>query len=310
MGRHLVVGLGPVEPSLVTAWLGPDTDFEPEPDESALARAEGAIVRAAFDVDAALLDRLPALRVIARTGVGVERVDLAAATARGIPVAITPGANARAVAEGTIALVAALVKRLPRTHRFVADGEWAAGAVPPTPGDFHGSRYTVVGYGRIGRLVAGFAQALGFQVHVHDPFAQAEHYPNVTLEQAVTDGEVLSLHAPGGQGALIDRDLLLRARPGLILVNAARGGLVGLDDLHEALDRGVLGGVGLDVFEKEPAHHHPLFSRTEVLLSPHITGLSAAASAATFQQAAQAVADALAGRPIQAIANTDVLRTA
>lgn len=291
----LVVGLGPVDPALVTPYLGTGVRFESHPTAADLAAAEGAIVRAAFDVDRALLDRMPHLRVIARTGVGVERVDLAAAAERQIPVAITPGSNARAVAEGAFAFLLALVKRVPESHAHVVGGRWGTDPVP-VPGDLNGKTLAVVGFGRIGRIIAGFGAAFGMGVIVHDPFVQAEEFENVTLSEAVQRAHAITLHLPGGDGELLDRTLLETARPGLVLVNCARAELVSTDTLEWALGVGILGGVGLDVFTDEPIRNHPLAHDPRVLLSPHTSGLSEAAMAATFKMAAEAVANALQGR--------------
>ena len=291
----LVVGLGPVDPALVVPHLGPELRFEPHPSAADLAAAEGAIVRAAVDVDRALLGRMPALRIIARTGVGVERVDLEAAAERGIPVAVTPGSNARAVAEGAFALLLALVKRVPASHAYVAGGRWGLDPVP-VPGDLDGKTLAVVGYGRIGRIVATLGTAFGMSVIVHDPFVVAEELENVTLAEALRRADAITLHLPGGDGALLDRALLGAARPGLVLVNCARADLVTTDTLEWALGAGILGGIGLDVFSEEPTRSHPLAHDPRVLLSPHTSGLSEAAMAATFKMAAEAVANALQGR--------------
>lgn len=291
----VVVGLGPVDPALVRPFLPADTEFVPDPRERDLAAASGAIVRAAYDVDRALLERMPNLKVVARTGVGVERVDVAAATERGIAVAITPGSNSRAVAEGAFAMLASLIKRVGVSHDFVAQDRWGSAPVP-TPGDLSGATLAVCGFGRIGRIVAGFAEAFGMRVIVHDPYVRAESFDNVTLEEAVAQADALTLHLPGGGDELLPLDLLRAARPGLVLINCARADLVRTETLVAALDAGVLGGVGLDVFAAEPATGHPLAGRPEVLLSPHSAGLSEQAMRDTFRMAAQAVSESLAGR--------------
>ncbi len=294
-GSPVVVGLGPVDPALVRPYLPADTIFVPDPAGGDLALAEGAIVRAAYDVDRALLDRMPRLRIIARTGVGVERVDVDAARERGIAVAVTPGSNSRAVAEGAFAMIASLVKRVGESNAFVACGRWGIDPAP-VPGDLFGLTLAVLGYGRIGRIIAGFGEAFGMRVIVHDPFVQADGFENVSLEDAVRRADALTLHLPGGGGELLPLELLREAKPGLVLVNCARADLVSAATLEQALVSGILGGVGLDVFESEPASSHPLAGMPGVLLSPHTSGLSAGAMAATFRMAAEAVTDVLAGR--------------
>ncbi|WP_082305252.1 2-hydroxyacid dehydrogenase [Leucobacter japonicus] len=293
--RPVVVALGPVAPEHVVPYLPDDAIFVPDPSAGDLAVAEGAIVRAAYRLDRAALDRMPKLRVIARTGVGVDHVDVAAAHERGIPVAITPGSNSRAVAEGAFAMIASLVKGLGESHRYVSANEWGCEPVPPA-GDLHGLTLAILGYGRIGRIIAGFGRAFGMEIVVHDPFVTAEDAENVSLEEAVRRADALTLHLPGGGGELLPPAILRTAKPGLVLVNCARADLVSTETLVEALEAGVLGGVGLDVFSDEPVRDHPLAGRTDVLLSPHTSGFSAAALRATVRMAAEAVGETLAGR--------------
>ncbi|RGE20714.1 D-isomer specific 2-hydroxyacid dehydrogenase family protein [Leucobacter sp. wl10] len=291
----VVVGLGPVDPALVVPYLPDDALFVADPSAADLAVAEGAIVRAAFDVDRGLLARMPRLRVAARTGVGVDRVDVAAAAERGVAVAVTPGSNSRAVAEGAFAMVCSLVKRVGESHAFVASGRWGGEPVP-VPGDLFGKTLAVLGFGRIGRVIAGFGEAFGMRVIVHDPFVRAEAYENVSLEEAVRRADAVTLHLPGGGGELLPIELLRTARSGLVLVNCARADLVRTETLRAALDEGALGGIGLDVFETEPVRDHPLAGHPRALLSPHTTGLSEGATATTFRMAAEAVSEVLAGR--------------
>jgi D-3-phosphoglycerate dehydrogenase len=231
---------------------------------------------------------------VARTGVGVDRVDVAAAAERGIAVAVTPGSNSRAVAEGAFAMVCSLVKRLGESNAFVASGNWGSGSAP-VPGDLFGKTLAVLGFGRIGRIIAGFGAAFGMRVIVHDPFVRSEEYENASLEEAVRLADAITLHLPGGGGELLPIELLRTARPGLVLVNCARADLVSAATLRAGLDEGLLAGVGLDVFEVEPARDHPLAGDQRVLLSPHTTGLSEGAMAATFRMAAEAVTATLAG---------------
>lgn len=293
--RRVVVALGPVDAADVTPYLPANAHFVPDPTAADLAIAEAAIVRAAFDLDRAMLERMPRLRVIARTGVGVERVDVDAANERGIPVAITPGSNSRAVAEGAFTMLASLMKNLGESHRYVSAGEWGSEPVPEA-GDLYGRTLAILGYGRIGKIVAGYGRAFGMEVVVHDPYVTADDAENVDLEEAVRRADALTLHLPGGGGELLPLDILRNAKRGLVVVNCARADLVSTATLREALDTGILGGVGLDVFEHEPVQHHPLAGRTDVLLSPHTSGFSQAARRETLRMAAEAVHEVLSGR--------------
>ncbi|SJM64018.1 NAD(P)-dependent oxidoreductase [Gulosibacter sp. 10] len=302
MSGFTVVGLGPVDGSVVGPLLPEGARFAAEPDAADLAAADAAIVRAAYAVGAAELERMPNVRVLARTGVGVERIDLDAATARGVAVAITPGSGARAVAEGAFTMAAALVKRTLVSHEFVRSGRWARER-PPVPGDLAGATMAVIGFGRIGRLIAALADAFGMRVLVHDPFVRAEEYENRSLDEALCEADAVSLHIPGGQGTIVDAGRIARMRPGAVIVNCARAELVDLDAAADALEAGRLGGLGLDVFAVEPPEHHRVFDLENVLLSPHTTGLSAGATVLTLEMAAAAVSAVLRGEAPAAVAN-------
>ena len=309
--RPVVVALGPVDPAVVTGVLGDEIAFVADPSEQEIANAVGAIVRADAVIDAAFLARAPRLRVIARTGVGVDHVDLPAATARGIPVVITPGSGTRAVAEGVFAMALHLVKRLGPATDLVRHGRWAdRGQV--SMGDLDGATIGIIGYGRIGRRVGELATAFGMQVLAYDPFSAppAEVASSNVLELA-SASDVVTLHVPLTKETdhLVDEAFLDRVRPGTILINCSRGGLVDLDAALAALDFGRLGGVGLDVFENEPPEHHLLFDHHDVVLTPHLMGMTRCAAAATFVDAARGVVDVLAGRRSAAVANPEWVDT-
>jgi D-3-phosphoglycerate dehydrogenase len=305
--RPLVVGLGTVDPDLVTDVLGPELEFVARPGDAELARAVGAIVRADVDVDRAFLDRAPSMRVLARTGVGVDRVDVVAATERGIAVVITPGSGTRAVAEGVLAHALHLVKRLAATTALVREGRWHERGQPRfVPGDLDGATIGIVGYGRIGRRVGELAGAFGMRVLAYDPVTAPPPGQRCDdLNELVAASDVVSLHVPLTEQTqhLADAGLISRMRPGAILINCGRGGLLDLDAAHAALRSGHLGGIGLDVFDPEPAVSHPLFDEPNVVLTPHMMGLSRRGTALTFADAAQGVVDVLAGRDPAAVAD-------
>ncbi|GAB3053106.1 hypothetical protein GCM10027053_11720 [Intrasporangium mesophilum] len=301
----VVVGLGPVDPDQVNPILDGHCRFVPEPTEADLAQAQGAIVRADALVDGALLGLTPRLRVVARTGVGVERVDLDAATARGIAVVITPGAGATAVAEGAIGMALHLVKRFGRLTSLVRSGQWAArGTI--SVGDLAGSVLGVVGFGRIGQRAAALGSALGMSVLAYDPLSEPPADVRCAdLEDLVSRSDVITLHLPllHSTRHLVGAELLRHVKPGAVLINCGRGGLTDLDAVHAALLDGRLSGVGLDVFDPEPPDHHPLFDHPDVVLTPHVMGMSRQASATTFLDAAQGVLDVLTGVGPAAVAN-------
>jgi phosphoglycerate dehydrogenase-like enzyme len=313
MTRSVVVGLGKVERDLVTGVLGDGVDFVAEPTEADLAAAEGAIVRADAVVDAAFLDRTPRMRVLARTGVGTDLVDVATATARGIAVVVTPGSGTRAVAEGVIAHALALTKRLGHYTQLIREGRWAERTVDGPPGDLDGATIGIVGYGRIGRRVGELAAVLGMRVLAYDPYATPPaDVACDDLDALVGASDVLTLHVPltSENHHMVDAAFLAKMKRGAILVNCGRGGLLDPDAALDALQAGQLSGVGLDVFEVEPPQHHPIFDHPSISLTPHLMGMTRRAAAATFVDAAQGVADVLAGGKPSAVANPDWVHAA
>jgi phosphoglycerate dehydrogenase-like enzyme len=214
--RPVVVALGAVDPTLATEVLGDRIQFVAQPGPEDLANAEGAIVRADAVVDGALLARAPRLRVLARTGVGVDLVDLEEASARGIAVVITPGAGTRAVAEGVLAHALHLVKRLAPLTRLVREGRWAERAGVAV-GDLDGATIGIIGYGRIGRRVGELAAAFGMRVLAHDPISPPPaDVDRPDLGELAEASDVLTLHAPltAATYHLVDARLLGRVRPG------------------------------------------------------------------------------------------------
>jgi D-3-phosphoglycerate dehydrogenase / 2-oxoglutarate reductase len=298
------VALGPIEPDLVEPFLAPNQRLVLNPGDEDLAVADAAIVRAAFTVDAAMLDRMPALKVLARTGVGTDLVDVAEAARRGIPVVITPGSNTTSVAEGVFAHLLATVKRLPTLTTLVREGRWnERGAV--TVGDLDGATLGIIGFGRIGNRVARIAAAFDLNVLAYDPYADipAEIRCN-SVDELLAASDFVTLHAPltRENHYLINADRLALMRPGSVLVNCSRGGLIDLDAAHDALRSGRLAGFGLDVYDPEPPEHHPVFDHPNTVLTPHLMGFTQRAMALTIQAAVQGAAAVLRGEQPQAVA--------
>ena len=301
----VVVALGSVDPGLVSGVLDGHCRFVAAPGDAELAVAEGAIARADARVDRALLGRAPALRVIARTGVGTDLIDVPAATARGVAVVITPGAGAAAVAEGTIGMALHLVKRFGPLTALVREGRWAERSAVGV-GDLDGATLGVVGYGRIGRRTAALAAAFGMRVLAYDPVSEPPADVRCArLGDLAARSDVITLHLPLNEHTrhVVGDAFLSRVRPGTVLVNCSRGGLIDTDAVWRALTDGRLSGLGLDVFDPEPPGRHPLYSHPGVVLTPHLMGLSRRATAATFTAAARGVLDVLCGREPQAVAD-------
>jgi D-3-phosphoglycerate dehydrogenase len=301
----VVVALGPVDHALVAGVLDGHCRFVPDPGDTELAVAAGAIARADARVDRALLDKAPALRVVARTGVGVELVDVPAATARGIAVVVTPGTGTAAVAEGAIGMALHLVKRFGPLTALVREGRWAQRTQVPV-GDLGDATLGVVGYGRIGQRTAELGAAFGMRILAYDPVGEPPADVRCTdLGDLARRSDVISLHLPLTTSTrhLVDDSFLAQVKPGAVLVNCSRGGLIDTDAVLRALTTGRLSGVGLDVFDPEPPSPHPLYDHPDVVLTPHLMGLSRRATAATFTAAAQGVLDVLAGREPPAVAD-------
>jgi D-3-phosphoglycerate dehydrogenase / 2-oxoglutarate reductase len=301
---QIFVALGSVEADLVEPLLSEHQRLIHDPTDEDLATADAAIVRAAYRVDRDLLDRMPALKVIARTGVGTDLVDVAEASRRGIPVVITPGSNTASVAEGVFAHLLALVKKLAPLTALVRDGRWEERASVGV-GDLEGFTLGIIGYGRIGRRVARIAEAFDLKVLAYDPYADVPAGIRCkSVEQLLSGSDFVTLHVPltPENQDLINAGRLAVMRPGSILINCSRGGLIDLDAANAALESGQLSGLGLDVYDPEPPAHHPLFDHENVVLTPHLMGFTRQGMAHTVRDAAKGALDVLAGRTPAAVA--------
>ena len=261
----------------------------------AVADADG-LLAGLDEISADVFARAPRLRVVARYGVGVDQIDLAAAARHGVTVTVTPGANANAVAELTIALVFALARPLIEGRDRVRAGEW-----PALRGvELAGRTLGLLGLGRIGTLVAAKAATLGLRVLAHDPFvAPSDFALLVPLETLAAESDYLSLHAPLNDDTrgIVGRALLERLKPGAALVNTARGELVDESALLWALDEGPLRAAALDVLASEPPPPgHPLLGRDDVLVTPHIGPHTAEATTAMGRVALDELLAVLSGR--------------
>jgi phosphoglycerate dehydrogenase-like enzyme len=276
-----------------------------------LAGAAGAIVSTdPFDADLLVVCR--DLRVIARVGVGVDSIDIDAATNCGVAVTVTPGANEETVADHTVALMLAALRRVCEHDAGVRRGEWnRTGA--HTPWNLHGSTVGLVGFGRIGRLVARRLRGFDVEIVVCDPdVVGAGDVVPVTLEELLGRSQVVSLHAPllPQTDGLIGRAELEQMRPEAVLVNTARGAIVDERALLEALESGRIRAAALDVFENEPPRLDGLRALDNVVLSPHNAGLSVESVSEMTRRATTSVIDVLSGHRPADLANPEVLRIA
>jgi phosphoglycerate dehydrogenase-like enzyme len=279
------------------------------------ARSREELLRLATDADAAIvstdpfdrvvLNRCRRLRVIARVGVGTDSIDLEAATALGIAVTVTPGANEVAVADHTIALMLAVLRRIAEQDAAVRRGEWRRTG-DAMPWQLSGTTVGLVGYGRIGRLVADRLSGFSARVIYHDPYDGGN---SVALHALLGQADVVSLHAPlrPETARLISARELALMRPHAVLVNTARGGVVDEPALVDALAAGDLRGAGLDVFTDEPPRDPRLLALTNVVLTAHVGGISERSVAEMTRRATRSVVDVLGGRVPLDLANPAVL---
>lgn len=304
----------PFDEDVVRAVVGSDVVLL-GPDDP-LSSAHGALVGAAR-WDAARFDAAPTLRVLARTGIGVDAVDLAEATRRGVFVTNTPDGPTVSTAEHTIALLFAAAKTLPRHQQMLRD---AAGSytAESRATELDGLTLGLVAYGRIGRRVASIASAVGMTVIAHDPFLRPEDLAGdavgvelVDFDQLLASSDVISLHCPltDESRRLFRAETFDRCKPGLIFVNAARGGLVDHDDLLAALDSGRIAAAGLDVTEPEPLPpDHPLLHRLDVIVTPHVASSTVVGRRRMLVMALEQVMLALQGSTPTHLVNREVLR--
>jgi phosphoglycerate dehydrogenase-like enzyme len=240
---------------------------------------------------AEMIAAAPRLRLIQKIGVGVNTIDLDAAKARGIAVCNLPGTNARAVAELTLALMLAVLRRLPRFDAAMRRGEWSDPALQDGIGELGGRTVGLVGYGAIARLLAPVLAALGCRLIYTSRTPRSDAVGEWrSLDALLSESDVVSLHLPltAETETLVDARAFARMRRGAILINTARGGLVDQSALTQALKDGKLAGAGLDVFVHEPHDAtEPLFHLPNVVLTPHIGWLTTGTFDRSFALAAE-----------------------
>ncbi len=283
---------------------GVDVDYRPKlgPDVAALLDCigtyHGLAIRSATKVTAELIGRADELKVIGRAGIGVDNIDIAAATRRGIIVMNTPFGNSETTAEHTIGMMFALVRQIPAAHQSILDGQWGKSRFMGS--ELLGKTLGVIGCGNIGTAVCRRANGLMMTVLGHDPYLSEERatqigVEKVSLEELLARSDIVTLHVPLSATTrnIIDAAALDRMRPGARLINCARGGLVDEDALHAALVRGRLAGAALDVFAVEPPVDNPLFSLPQVVATPHLGASTSEAQEKVAQQVAVQIADCL-----------------
>jgi D-3-phosphoglycerate dehydrogenase len=267
--------------------------------------AEGCagILAVRANISAGVMDALPDLRVVGRYGIGVDNIDVEAATARGIAVVNAPGFCAPEVADHTLMCLLACARKLRALDAWMRQGVWARDKASPMPA-VSSLVLGLIGFGQIGREVARRAAAFRMSVIVCDPYVQAEEARKagvkpVELDELLAQADVVSVHAPLASGTLhlLSRERLRRMKPSAYVINTSRGPLIDEAALAEALEQGWIAGAALDVFETEPLPaSSPLRGLDNVLLTPHVAGLSDESQERARRTVARAVADVLLGR--------------
>ena len=268
---------------------------------AAMAWAEAVTVRT-YPLTGELLGTAPGLRLVSKHGIGTDNIDVAHCTERGIPVAIAAGSNDRSVAEWSIMALLAIAKRATMLDGWVRAGAWER-RLENAPRDIEDRTLLVVGLGRIGRRVARMAAALDMAVIAYDPWLPAQRRdPAIPMVERLEDGlaraDAVSLHMPRTPETegMLGRKAFEALKPGALLVNASRGGIVDEAALREALDAGILAGAALDVLEDEPpAPDDPMLARSDVLLSPHAAALTQEGARRMAVMAASRVLDLARG---------------
>lgn len=296
--KKVIAGLGGVDYEKVSHIITDEFEYIDNPDESQLSRVDGALVRANYKIDAEALGKLSNVQVLARTGVGYDLVDVQKCSDREIAVAITPGSNSVAVAEGTFAHLLSIIKQIGPYSQMVAEDQWSE-RNSLLVDDLEQNTLGILGYGRIGKKVAEIAKAFSMRVYAYDPYAEIPAEIKLeSVEEIFSKCKYISLHLPLNEQTrnIIDAEAISQMPAGAVVINCGRGGLVDLDAASVALQSGHLAGVGLDVFEPEPPKHHPIFDHPNVTLTPHMMGLSVRAMQQTFEMAAEEVVRVLRGQ--------------
>jgi len=289
------------------------TDHTPEELKRAVAKADALIVRSQTRVTAEVIEGARRLKVIARAGVGVDNVDVPAATRRGIIVLNSPEGNTIAATEHTIALLLALARRIPDAYESMRRGEWKRSKFVGV--ELYNKVLGIIGLGKIGAEVARRAHALGMRLIAFDPFIAAEHAERlgvelVSREELLARSDYITIHAPLTRDTrgLIGKPELEKVKRGVRIINTARGGIVDEGALAEAVKSGVVAGAAIDVFEQEPPKDSPLVGVEGIIVTPHLGASTEEAQVKVAVDVAEQVVDVLHGRPARTAVNVTPVR--
>ncbi|MCK5256038.1 MAG: phosphoglycerate dehydrogenase, partial [Deltaproteobacteria bacterium] len=275
---------------------------------------EGFIVRSASKVTAEVIESAHRLKVIGRAGIGLDNVDVKAASRKGIVVMNTPGANAITTAEHAITLLLSLSRHIPQANASLKMGKWEKKKFMGV--EIFNQTLGVIGFGNIGQVVVDRAKGLKMRVIVYDPFVSEDAMAKkgaekVTLDQLLEQSDYISIHTPLSKETkhLLNKNTFQKMKKGVRIINCARGGIVNEKDLYTAIKRGTVAGAALDVFEKEPPGDHPLFALDEVISTPHLGASTSQAQARVAVAIAQQVKDYLESGTIKNAVNVPSVST-
>jgi D-3-phosphoglycerate dehydrogenase len=279
-----------------------DVQLSLTPEEllGAVAGASGLVIRSATKVTAEVIEAGRDLVAVGRAGVGLDNIDVEAATRRGVMVVNAPESNILSAAEHAMALMLAQARNIPQAHGALVEGRWERSKWEGV--EVHGKTLGIVGLGRIGSLVAKRAAAFGMRLLAYDPFVTPDRARQIgaellELEDLFASSDFVTIHLPSTPETrgLIGKELLAKSKPGIRIINAARGGLVDEAALADAIASGHVGGAALDVFSTEPCTSSPLFGLEQVVVTPHLGASTAEAQDKAGEQIAEQMVLALAG---------------
>ncbi|AXM90021.1 phosphoglycerate dehydrogenase [Anoxybacillus ayderensis] len=280
--------------------------------ENELDTFDALLVRSATKVTEQLLQNMPNLKIVGRAGVGVDNIDVDAATRYGVVVINAPNGNTISTAEHTFAMMASLVRRIPQAHISVKSREWNRSAFVGV--ELFGKHLGIIGFGRIGSEVAKRARAFGMHVHVYDPFLTKARAEKIgvdvcTLDELLAQADIITVHTPLTKETkgLLGPKNLAKTKKGVYLINCARGGIIDEQALVSFLENGHVAGVALDVFEQEPPGDHPLLSFDNVIVTPHLGASTIEAQVNVATQVAEEVLKFLQGKPVTSSINLPTL---
>lgn len=281
-----------------------NTGLSPEELKGIIGDYDGLVIRSATKVTEDLLKAATQIKVIGRAGIGLDNVDIPAATKRGIVVMNTPGGNVVTTAEHTIAMMLSLTRNIPRGTFTLKEGQWEKKKLQGK--EIFNKKLGIIGFGKIGSIVADRARGLKMKVMVHDPNVTPEQiekagFQSVSIEQLYREADYITVHVPKLESTtgLLNKAAFDQMKDGVMVINCARGGIVDENDLNDALNSGKIAGAALDVFETEPPGLSPLFEHNRVICTPHL--------GASTKEAQTNVAVAVAEQIIDFLKNGTIL---